>query len=68
LGITLTDRRVVVESKWRGSHDLVRLIGKDKTWVSGMLRILTLPPRLQKSVGGVELFPKVVDSRAKLSG
>jgi len=31
--------------------ELARVIGKDKTWVSGMLRILTLPPKLLRKVG-----------------
>jgi ParB family chromosome partitioning protein len=35
--------------------DLARLIGKDRQWVSGMLRILTLPPRLQRKVGTSQL-------------
>jgi len=32
-------------------NELAQLIGKDKRWVSGMLRILTLPPELQQKVG-----------------
>jgi ParB family chromosome partitioning protein len=35
--------------------DLAKVIGKDKTWVSGMLRILTLPSALQKKVGSTQL-------------
>lgn len=35
--------------------DLARLIGKDKTWVSGMLRILSLPAALQRKVGTSQL-------------
>lgn len=35
--------------------DLAALIGKDKTWVSGMLRILSLPPELQEKVGTSQL-------------
>ena len=35
--------------------DLTKLIGKDKAWVSGMLRILTLPPKLQRQVGKSQL-------------
>lgn len=31
--------------------DLAALIGKDKSWVSGMLRILSLPTDLQRRVG-----------------
>lgn len=32
-------------------RELAKAIGKDETWVSGMLRILTLPPKLQKKLG-----------------
>ena len=35
--------------------DLAKTIGKDKTWVSGMLRILTLPVALQQKVGSTQL-------------
>lgn len=35
--------------------DLGKLIGKDKTWVSGMLRILSLPVELQRKVGASQL-------------
>lgn len=35
--------------------DLAKLIGKDKTWVSGMLRILSLPVELQRKVGASQL-------------
>lgn len=35
--------------------DLARLIGKDKTWVSGMLKILSLPVDLQQRVGTSQL-------------
>ncbi|HEX8340110.1 MAG TPA: ParB/RepB/Spo0J family partition protein [Tepidisphaeraceae bacterium] len=35
--------------------DLAKLIGKDKTWVSGMLRILSLPVELQRQVGTSQL-------------
>ena len=35
------------DEKIKTQEDLARLIGKDKTWVSGMLRILTLPVELQ---------------------
>ena len=35
--------------------DLAKLIGKDKAWVSGMLRILSLPPELQQAVGFTQL-------------
>lgn len=44
------------EDKAIASQDeLAKAIGKDKTWVSGMLRILTLPPALQKKVGLTQL-------------
>jgi ParB family chromosome partitioning protein len=35
--------------------DLANAVGKDKAWVSGMLRILTLPPRLLRRVGTSQL-------------
>ncbi len=35
-------------------EELARAIGKDKTWVSGMLRILTLPPKLLRRVGSTQ--------------
>ena len=35
--------------------DLAKTIGKDKTWVSGMLRILSLPVGLQEKVGSTQL-------------
>jgi len=35
--------------------DLAKLIGKDKAWVSGMLRILSLSPDLQSRVGTSQL-------------
>ena len=41
--------------KVKTQEDLARLIGKDKPWVSGMLRILTLPPKLQRKVGTSQL-------------
>src|SRR5205085_2362282 len=41
--------------KIKSQNDLARLIGKDKAWVSGMLRILTLPPKLQRKVGTSQL-------------
>lgn len=34
---------------------LATLIGKDKTWVSGMLRVLSLPPDLRQQVGSTQL-------------
>lgn len=42
---------LVEDDRLKTQEDLARVIGKDKTWVSGMLRILTLPPVLQKKVG-----------------
>ena len=39
----------------RTQEDLARLIGKDKTWVSRMLRILDLPPSLQAKVATSQL-------------
>jgi ParB family chromosome partitioning protein len=41
--------------KVKSQGDLARLIGKDKAWVSGMLRILSIPPQLQKKVGTSQL-------------
>jgi len=41
--------------KVKSQVDLARLIGKDKAWVSGMLRILSIPPKLQKKVGTSQL-------------
>ena len=42
-------------SKIKSQDDLARLIGKDKTWVSRMLRILDLPPPLQAKVAASQL-------------
>jgi ParB/RepB/Spo0J family partition protein len=39
----------------RSQDDLSQMIGKDKAWVSGMLRILTLPVALQQQVGSTQL-------------
>lgn len=39
----------------KAQDDLARMIGKDKTWVSGMLRILSLPAKLQQKVGCTQL-------------
>ena len=38
-----------------GLNLLAKLIGKDKAWVSGMLRILTLPVKVQRKVGTSQL-------------
>jgi ParB family chromosome partitioning protein len=43
------------DSRIKSQDDLAQLIGKDKTWVSGMLRILSLPVELQKKVGSTQL-------------
>lgn len=43
------------DERVRSQDDLAKLIGKDKTWVSGMLRILTLPVALQRKVGSTQL-------------
>lgn len=42
------------DQRIRTQDDLARLIGKDKTWVSGMLRILNLPVDLQQKVGSTQ--------------
>jgi ParB family chromosome partitioning protein len=39
----------------REQDDLASLVGKDKAWVSGMLRILSLPPDVQQRVGCTQL-------------
>ena len=41
--------------KVKTQEDLAKLIGKDKAWVSGMLRILSLPLPLQRQVGSTQL-------------
>jgi ParB family chromosome partitioning protein len=43
------------DQRVKSQDDLAKLIGKDKTWVSGMLRILTLPVPLQRKVGSTQL-------------
>jgi ParB family chromosome partitioning protein len=43
------------DERTASQDDLARLIGKDKAWVSGMLRILSLPPQLQRKVGTSQL-------------
>jgi ParB/RepB/Spo0J family partition protein len=43
------------DQRLKTQDDLGRLIGKDKTWVSGMLRIISLPVKLQKKVGSTQL-------------
>ena len=39
------------DERIKSQDDLAKMIGKDKTWVSGMLRILSLPVDVQKKVG-----------------
>lgn len=41
---------MVEDERIKSQDDLARVIGKNKYWVSGMLRLLTLPPELQKKV------------------
>jgi ParB family transcriptional regulator, chromosome partitioning protein len=43
------------DAKIKNQEDLARLIGKDKAWVSGILRIITLPVELQQKVGSTQL-------------
>ena len=43
------------DDRIRRQADLAKVIGKDETWVSGMLRILTLPIHLQRKVGSSQL-------------
>jgi len=43
------------DDRIKTQDDLARLIGKDKTWISGMLNILSLPVELQKKVGTSQL-------------
>jgi ParB family chromosome partitioning protein len=43
------------DERVKTQDDLARMIGKDKTWVSGMLRILTIPTALQQRVGASQL-------------
>jgi ParB family chromosome partitioning protein len=43
------------DQRVKTQDDLAKTIGKDKTWVSGMLRILTLPVKLQQKVGSTQL-------------
>jgi ParB family chromosome partitioning protein len=42
------------DERVKTQDDLAKLIGKDKTWVSGMLRILSLPTPLQAKVGSTQ--------------
>jgi ParB/RepB/Spo0J family partition protein len=43
------------DDRIKTQDDLARVIGKDKTWISGMLRILSLPTELQQRVGSAQL-------------
>jgi ParB family chromosome partitioning protein len=43
------------DDRIKTQDDLAKLIGKDKTWISGMLNILSLPVELQKTVGTSQL-------------
>jgi ParB family chromosome partitioning protein len=43
------------DERVKTQNDLAKLIGKDETWVSGMLRIITLPVKLQHKVGSTQL-------------
>jgi ParB family chromosome partitioning protein len=43
------------DERIKNQVDLAKTIGKDKTWVSGMLRILSLPIGLQQKVGSTQL-------------
>src|SRR2546427_745753 len=43
------------DGRVKTEDDLANLIGKDKTWVSGMLKILSLPLQLQQKVGTSQL-------------
>lgn len=43
------------DDRIKTQDDLANLIGKDKTWVSGMLKILSLPVDLQQRVGTSQL-------------
>lgn len=42
------------DDRIKSQDDLSSIIGKDKTWVSGMLRILSLPIPLQQRVGATQ--------------
>jgi ParB family chromosome partitioning protein len=43
------------DDRIKSQGELAKLIGKDKTWISGMLNILSLPVELQKKVGTSQL-------------
>lgn len=42
------------DSRVRSQVDLARMIGKDSAWVSGVLRILTLPASLQQKIANAK--------------
>ena len=42
------------DERIKNQDGLAKLIGKDKAWVSGMLRILSLPTDLQRKVGSTQ--------------
>ncbi|SRR5258706_3872258 len=43
------------DDRIKSQDGLAKVIGKDKVWISGMLRVLTLSPSLQKKVGYTKL-------------
>ncbi len=43
------------DERVKTQDDLAKMIGKDKAWVSGILRILSLPTHLQQKVGASQL-------------
>jgi ParB family chromosome partitioning protein len=43
------------DDRIKSQDELSRIIGKDKTWVSGMLRLLSLPTEFQRKIRGAEL-------------
>lgn len=54
------------DERIKSQDDLAKLIGKDKQWVSGMLRILALPAPLLHKVGTSQL-PISYDSMIKIA-
>ena len=42
------------DERVKTQDELAKMIGKDKFWVSGMLRILSLPTSLQRKVGSTQ--------------
>src|SRR5205823_1159906 len=43
------------DDRIKTQDDLAKVIGKSKFWVSGMLRILTLPTSLQRQLGNAQI-------------